>query len=137
MLSFSDDDAEDRGLPAHRDVEEARSSFFLPNCMTIAGLQHIMHNASQDVHLRMRGWKPFFHDLKNLEALLGVPERRQRFIFTCLRGTAFSHHEKALQSFSCNLYEARWHQVTAFVSAIQPLLSASPKPQTPKCLKMP
>ena len=63
------------------------SSAFLPASLTIPGLQRISNNMSNEVHTALTAWRPFWAQLKVLEALLVVPERRSRFVWTCLRGS--------------------------------------------------
>ena len=68
----------------------------LPACLTIPGLQHIANNMVAEVHTSMEHWGEFFSQCKALEAMLVIPERRSRYIWTCLRGTAHGHKDFAL-----------------------------------------
>jgi hypothetical protein len=40
-----------------------------------------------DTHTALVGWQRFWGQLKTLEALLVISERRARYVWTCLRGT--------------------------------------------------
>ena len=95
---------------------------FYPNAMAIAGLQHITNNLSSDSQKGMAGFKPFFTQLKNFEALLRVKERRTRFVHSCIRHTKYAHFEPLFENFSASLYEERWHEVTKFTRALLKLL---------------
>ena len=97
--------------------------FFFPEALTVAGLQHIVSNLTADVHQGMKHWAHFFDNLKTLESLLRVDERRQRFIWTCLHGTALQGQGFRFRKFSASLYEARWHEVVNFLKCLKPLLS--------------
>ena len=59
----------------------------MPEALTVAGLQHVVNNLCSDVHQGMKHWQAFHAQLKSLEALLRIDERRQRFAWTCLHGT--------------------------------------------------
>ena len=48
----------------------------MPNAFPISGLQHICDNLTSDVHKSMSGFKDFYSELKNFEALLRTEERR-------------------------------------------------------------
>ena len=102
---------------------QASSVFFMPEALTIAGLQHIVNNLCSDVHQNMSHCTSFHGDLKSLEALLRVDERRQRFIWTCLQNSALEGQSFRFRQFSGALYEGRWHQVLQFLRAVKPLLS--------------
>jgi hypothetical protein len=95
---------------------------FLPNSLTVPGLQHIMNNLCNDVHKHLHHWTHFWDELKNLEALLVVSERRQRFVWTCLRGSHLQHRDRMFNKFTGSLYEARWRAVLDFLSHLVPLL---------------
>ena len=62
-----------------------QSRRFMRNALTIPGLQHLLANLSSDTLQRMSHWKTFMSSLKLLESLLGVTERRDRFIWKSSR----------------------------------------------------
>lgn len=95
---------------------------FLPNAITVAGLQHVTSNLTEDVDKEMELWKEFYPKLANLQNFLIRAYRRSRFVWTCLRGTAFASEEHRLKHWTAALYKARWHEVTIFLRDLQPLL---------------
>ena len=64
----------------------------------------------------------YYAQLKTLECFLRVEERRQRFVWTCLRGSPLAGHEHKFQRFIGSLYELRWHEVVSFLKQAAPLL---------------
>ena len=66
---------------------------FLPGALNVPGLQHIANNLASDVHTSLSHWPVFWEQLKSLEAMLHVPERRSRYVWTCVRGTPFAHKD--------------------------------------------
>ena len=66
----------------------------MPNCLSVAGLQHIINNMLDDVHKAIPWWDTCLKYLKQFEALLRSEEKRQRLTWTCLRNTEFEIEEK-------------------------------------------
>lgn len=95
---------------------------FLPNAMTIAGLQHIIDNMNKDTHTALSHWDEFFADLGNLQAFFGMRERGMRFVERCLCGTPYEAWSKEFEELNVNLYDARWHEVVSFLEKILPLI---------------
>ncbi len=93
------------------------SDAFMPACLTIPGLQHICGNMCSEVHTSMSGWPRFWDQLKTLEAMLVISERRARYVFTCLRG-------RPLES------KAHWTELpgTRLQVYSSPLLTPRPSP---------
>ena len=94
----------------------------MPFCLTVPGLQHITNNLCNDVHCNLQHFGDFWKELKNLEALLRVDERRARYVFTCLRGSPLAYKEPMFNSFTYSLYESRWRAVLDFLGAVEPML---------------
>jgi len=99
-----------------------RGGHFMNNALTIYGLQHAANNINCDVHKSLTYWEEFWKQLKNFEALLGVGERRRRFIWTCIRGTTYDNQSHLLKKFSGSLYEKRWNCVLTFLKKLKSLL---------------
>jgi hypothetical protein len=115
--------ANDLEEPGHVPAVDSGSQVHLmPNALTIAGLQHIVNNLSEDVHKGLDHWDTFHSQLKNFEQMLKLPERRRRFFFTCVRGTAFANKERAILHFHATLYEKRWKEVLTFLKMLKSLL---------------
>lgn len=114
------DVAEHGSVDAPMVVEEDKH--FLPNAMTVAGLQHVTSNLTEDVDKEMEIWNEFYPKLVNLQNFLMRPYRRSRFVWTCLRGTGFASEEHRLKHWTATLYKARWHEVTIFLQDLLPLL---------------
>jgi hypothetical protein len=100
----------------------ARRGEFMPRAYATGGVQHTSDNANVDANKSMVGWKPFFEELKQLEALLRSGERRRRYKWTCLRGTRWERFVRLFDNFTGSLYESRWHEVVYFLKQVTPLL---------------
>ena len=98
--------------------------YFLENALPVMGMQHIVFNLLKETHTAIPFWDAFWHNLKNLEALLNWRFRRQRFISTCLRNTPMADMESLFDTWSQSLYEKRWREVSSFVSKLEPILGA-------------
>ena len=110
-------------VPAEPEAPEVPGHVFLmPGAMPIAGFQHVVSNLCADIHQGMAHWLQFYAELKACEALLRIPERRQRFIWTCLRNSPFDSQARRFERFDASLYESRWHEVLRFLKCLQPLL---------------
>ena len=94
----------------------------LPYAMTFPGLQHLMSNLCADVHVSLSYWDTFWKQLKNVEPLLTVEERRMRFVATCMRGTSLEFRERMFRTWAHDLYEARWGAVLDFLKHVEPLV---------------
>lgn len=99
-----------------------RPEHLLENALTIPGFQHIISKLSNDVHASLSHWVFFWDQLNALEAFLRMDERRQRFVWTCVRNTNYAGHEHKFLRFKGSLYEQRWHEVVAFLGHVLPLL---------------
>ena len=131
---LNDDDDDDVGraagdaAPHAADASEAQAqadkgtTHFMPRAFPVAGMQHIVDNLNSDVHQSMSHWENFHSDLKSLEALLRIDERRQRYVWTCLHGTNLEGQSFKSRKFSASLYEGRWHQIIIFLKHLEPLL---------------
>ena len=109
--------------PVAEDCAQPEPRRLLHKAFTFPGLQHISNNLCSDVHKSLSHWGQFWKDIKNLESLLSVDERRSRFVACCLRGSALQHLERKFKSFkSSPLYEPRWKAVLSFLNAAEALL---------------
>ena len=90
----------------------------MPNAMLFPGLQHIASNLCQDIESVMVGWSSFYQELKNIESLLRMAERRTRLIHTCLP-PELADRKQDLQRWSASLYQHRWHEVVHFIRELQ------------------
>ena len=58
-----------------------------------------------------------------MEALFRIRERRNRFIFTCLRGSPFANQEELFENDpQGSLYEPRWSAVLEFLEWVETVL---------------
>lgn len=96
--------------------------YFMPNALTVAGMMHIVSNATQDMHVHMQHWPLFWKQLKVLESFLRCKERRDLYIWTCLTHTSFSNRASMFQYFRGSLYEDRWGEVISFMRRLPGLL---------------
>ena len=97
--------------------QDSKPMAMMPNGFTLAGVQHVVNNLNQDVHQSLSHWKAFFKELHNALGLLGRDDRRQRYCWTCLRGTPYEAKERLFESWSKELYEPRWREVLEFLKA--------------------
>lgn len=97
-----------------------QSSRFLESHIKIYGLQHFASNMNIDSHKDLTYWDEFFEQLKNFEAMLELKERRDRFLWTCTRGTQWEAHWAAakIRKFKGKLYEKKWKYVTKFIGRL-------------------
>jgi len=113
--------------PTHDGQAEARvarAEFFLPNSLTIAGMQHVVDNLAKEVHRDLQGWQGFHKQLQNMECFLSRKESRDRLISTCIRDSQHAALEAHFVSWSARLYEQRWHETVSFCRELQPLLQS-------------
>ena len=95
----------------------------MQHAIPIAGMQHIIHNLNAEAHQHLSHWDTFYRQLKVVEALLRIDERRQRYCWTCVRHTPFVNTAYLFDKFSESLYEARWREVMKFLLEVRPLLN--------------
>ena len=115
-------DGADESLLIEHDGAGSPHEFFMPRSLSFVGMQHTCHNITKDVHSSMAHWPDHFKQLKQFEALLKVPERRQRYVASCLMGTPAEPLARRFKQFGHSLYEARWREVVAFIKALNELL---------------
>ena len=111
--------------PAPDTVEPAPPVYpkvFLKTAFPIYGLQHFTNNMNEDIHKALLHWDPFFLELKNFEYLLGVRERRRRFVVSCVLGSPMQSQQHRLDHWSAQLYEKRWKCVIRFLKHLSVLL---------------
>ena len=89
---------------------------------TPPGFQHLVHNLLQDVHQTLSGWDYIYQGLTTISKLLCSPDRKERFIWSCMDKTVHGPKINEVRAFSCQLYEARWGCVLEFMLRLQPLL---------------
>ena len=75
-----------------------------------------------DVHSGLGHWAVFYKQCKVLEAFLRVEERRQRFVWTCVKDSPWHAWHSKFERFAGSLYEERWHEVINFLRAVDPIL---------------
>ena len=109
-------EASDPAAPA------AMGSHFLEAAITVVGLQHVTNNACKDMNQEVDLWDEFHAQLKNVEGLLSSRARRVAMVWTCVRYTSWAQYERLFDHWTATLYDKRWHEVTAFLSALRPLL---------------
>lgn len=92
--------------------------------MRVATLHHIADNLAKEVRTKLAWWDTFYPQLQNFNALLGDPERNDRFQWTCLPAYEPNRdkYRQQLKSFSATLYDKRWHEVVHFLKQLGPLL---------------
>jgi hypothetical protein len=118
-----EDEPEPPVAPEPAELPNANSSEFQRNSYTFAGLQHMTDNANADSNKSMSHFVAQQKELKQVEAILSEGYRRQRYQWTCLRKSRFSHYHDKFDKFSGSLYEHRWHEVVSFLKKSLPLMN--------------
>ena len=97
---------------------------FLPNALSIYGLQHAIFNLNKDTHTCLQYWPEFWPQIKNFEAVLAKNQggRRRRFSWTCVMGSPLETHTYKLERWNASLYEPRWKEVANFLMHLCPIL---------------
>ena len=95
---------------------------FMPRALEVPGLMHIVDNLLADAHRVMEHWPIFFEQLKTFESFLVVPDRRRRFIWTCLKDQPLEFATRYVERWSSTLYEKRWKEVVRFSKALIKIL---------------
>ena len=96
----------------------------MQNALPVYGLQHCTDDINADMQKILQYWPTFWNQLKNAESFLMFPERRKRFISSCMEGTPYIRYERHIEKFSASLYEKRWHEVVRFTSRLTKLMCA-------------
>ena len=107
------------GVQAGADDERQH---FMNNVVTVYGIQHAVDNLTKSVHSSLQHWGTFHDQLKQFEALLKKPWRKERFIATCLKNTPLEGSVGVVKAFSQSLYEARWKEVVRFIKHLKPVI---------------
>ena len=118
-------DVDDVGAPLEEPARAATDTVtFLPNALSIYGLQHAIFNLNKDVHTCLQYCNEFWPQIKNFEALFAKNQgdRRRRFTWTCMMGSPLQGHIHKLQRWTASLYEPRWKEVANFLKHLCPIL---------------
>ena len=102
------------------DQEHGRPMPLMPAAIIVPGCLHITSNLSKDISGQLSCWPSYLKQLKQLEALLSVRDRRDRFVRTCVGEDSAAAAQ--FKSFSGSLYEARWGAVVDFAQKLHPLI---------------
>ncbi len=84
----------------------------------VAGLLHIIHNATEGLSEALVGWKSFVESLRHLTTFLRRPWLRQRLRATCFRTPPASAFLWQFQDFSASIHDGRWGSVVRAVAAV-------------------
>lgn len=79
-LSYKDDE---NGMMLDVD-DPGNQDFLLPNCLSVAGLCHILHNATSDLTSNLAHFNWFYDSFKALVSLLNKLEFRKHYVNVCL-----------------------------------------------------
>ena len=111
-----DVDMDDHADPAPPPPPEppAGPSKFLPSCLAVGGLLHLIYNLTKELSTALPWWDEFWKRLKQLELLLGDRPRREAFIKYVLAHTRFADCESDFNVSCPNLYDKRWNEVIEF-----------------------
>ena len=81
----------------------------------IAGILHIIHNATSDFGLVLKCWKPFCEQLKQVCRLLSRKHTKQRFLHTCFAHEPYASRQSEVKGFNHNVHEKRWGTAMAAI----------------------
>ena len=95
------------------------NEFYLDNAVPVYGMAHCVNIMTSSIHRNLPDWDWFHDRLKNMEQMLHMLERRQRFCWTCVRGTAYECKQGIILAFSATLYDKRWKEVVAFTKKLK------------------
>lgn len=100
---------DDSGMAAANPLPNAASNtHVLPNCLLVAGTCHIFHNLNSDIDTAMTWFESFVEGFMPLMYLLSRDQLRQRFVATCVRGSAWASCESLL-TLRCPTHQTwRW-----------------------------
>ena len=110
---------EDRAAVAQRKWD---TTFMLQWAMPIAGMMHITSNLLLEVHSNLKLFQPMSSKLEELGKLLCKPQRRDRFIRTCLVGTCYEPYEPMFQYEFTPMHDKRWFSVLFFMKRVVKVL---------------
>ena len=90
----------------------------MPNAIQIYGLQHFVHNLTQDVHKALNYFDDYYTHLTTLSKLLSVEGRRTRFIVHCVNTSPYASEAWKFKKFRGHLYSKRWKEVTKYSKSV-------------------
>ncbi|CAE6948873.1 unnamed protein product [Symbiodinium microadriaticum] len=88
----------------------------------IAGLLHIAHNISKDLHQALDHWPVFVEQLTQVCKLLSLRISRQRLLETCFADPPWSAFQARFESFNAQVYGGRWNTAMEAVEDLLPLI---------------
>ena len=103
--------------------EQVHTEHFDPwvhlEALTVSGLLHVLHNATENLRQVMPHFVSFAEQLSTVCSLLSAKHSKQRFLSTCLPNLPVVHPEViAVQQFSARVYQGRWGSITDAVLAL-------------------
>ena len=102
--------------PAQK-IYNAEPGHLRRNAFPIPGCNHLLDSITRDTHHSLREFDSFLEDLHCIEQLLAEPGRRERYVVTCVLGTAWANEAKKLRMFKFTLYTKKWLNVVMFMQA--------------------
>ena len=88
----------------------------------IAGLLHIAHNISKDLHQALEHWPVFVEQLTQVCKLLSSRISRQRLLETCFAEPPWSAFQARFESFTAQVYGGRWNTAMEAAQDLLPLI---------------
>ena len=113
------------GSDAEPDAQELpEASSLMPRSLIVPGGLHITDNLLTDMHTKLEYWDTFWSHLQPIVKLLEDRMYRERFLATCVRGTAAAEHEDSFQSMGMEkLYSKRWQVVIICLTKLLPMFT--------------
>lgn len=111
-FDFDDPAAELGAAPEMEGVDEADPYLVdLTGSVFIAGLLHILHNTTSDLHVPLQHWAIFIDQLRQVTRMLSRRWSRCRLVETCFATPPQSFRKEEIESFRSHLYEGRWGSI--------------------------
>ena len=89
-------------------ADPGAEDFLFPRSLKVPGICHICHNALKDVCSVLALWPELRDELSRLDKIFGHTGRRERFVATCIEGTAWSPAKCMFEQNCPDWVETRW-----------------------------
>lgn len=119
-----DGDFEDSSVATGFVDPGADGDFLMADCMPVAGVCHILHNATEDLTKHLAHFSWFYEPFQTCVSLLRRHEFRKVFCHTCLTDDAARPAASAFGSFSATLVGHRWGYLIAACQELASLETA-------------
>ena len=110
MDSLESDDQ----VPMRASHDGSGHDMFLPNSMTVPGVNHLIHSVVEGTEESLQHYPTFIKQMRVVESVLSHAFRKERIVALCIQNTPYADQAHVLERFSYTLYEKRWSSVLSF-----------------------